>query len=1177
MSVNNTSPTISVSSSVSIGEPYSSNSEMLTAGNAKVSIAPPVVYQAIHKLPQTTISTGGSTPLIQEPLFSGSKQSFSSTSNSVTASSTVLVTVAPKQMIQAGSIINLAPATGTSIPAAKPYGKHQLPVRAIPVAGISHVAPKTSAGDAASVTTAFIDPGGGYSTKTLPVQTTLISPAIKPSKAQPILMAPGLRSPAPSTVKLQQTVYAPNAYHSYPVPAQTHTSNASLSKPAVISVTTPKVQPGIQIPVRSIYHGRTANPSSSTHDPSTIRRSSNVLYQPTTTISISVPARPNSHFEPPTSVLQIPAASGRTTCSHGVKPLYQIGLAPPLTTAASTKHQKLIVAHQPTSTVSVTVSSNQNAPFNTSASSVNATSVTAFTYSPASSRLAPNSFITSSSVPVAKVYPQQPPQRVHTLQPSVSGISAHARPAEFSIPTTIRQASVAMTTTQSSVSRSAVVTTVASTRPQNQPVIPSMLYWQQPGININIPYAATPNPSYGFRPAVTSVPASQFRINQNLLVMETAASGASSQSVTTFSQSGQPMSSVSINTIPNDQPRGPPSASHQPHMSPKPAILRRPARSETSVSKKLTLNSTDVHRVGGPISPIKMEHSVKENGNVAPKKRFVSNELIYPTPIIKPVIPGQVNLLKPIVTSNGITTISRIPKINKPSTEFITTNYMKTTVPSDKDPNVIQIGRHTQQTIGEIKIKNEVNFPHSGTVPNHLLHSHFHSVVKKEQPSKLQEESRVQVFQDVAAVYTVASTSNYPTVHQQQATNRSAFPHPMGTHRQTEPVLRTLRNIKPEPNPTVTGVKRDYDKISAFPMDKSRDPGKQIMHPSIPASLADPDPSVGLSPRKKPRKQTHIVAKELPDTEQVVDDEMSTDDADEFEDEQPLISMMNNEANAAIKLEGSNKAKNRLFYFDKQEAIKKVEEEKIKPKQEYTDAEGIRYIQVRKRPPISLLNGHRTKPVNNHFTHYSDVKVKETKTSLHNPCFNVKRLKGWKIAQLALQLDELALLDVDILRRISTIKDGLLQHAVHPAGNGIKAAETGCLSPAHTGQGSCLACPITPSVNTNNLTYTPTNFGKTLSNNSEGASGPTTPTITPVERKANRIREDIFKIEEMAQANIQRSNVMQEQLSEAKTAVMKALDHHTLVSKVVEMGRQVQRPKTPSSSSSSRSAKKKKS
>uniref|UniRef100_H2Z619 Histone deacetylase complex subunit SAP130 C-terminal domain-containing protein n=1 Tax=Ciona savignyi TaxID=51511 RepID=H2Z619_CIOSA len=118
--------------------------------------------------------------------------------------------------------------------------------------------------------------------------------------------------------------------------------------------------------------------------------------------------------------------------------------------------------------------------------------------------------------------------------------------------------------------------------------------------------------------------------------------------------------------------------------------------------------------------------------------------------------------------------------------------------------------------------------------------------------------------------------------------------------------------------------------------------------------------------------------------------------------------------------------------------------------------------------------------------------------------------------------------------------------------------------------------PATQVIQTTSF-YTPTNFGKTLINNSEGASCPNTPNLTPVERKSNRIREDILKIEEMAQANIQRSNVMQEQLIEAKTAVLKALDHQDLVDKVVQVARQAQKQSRPSSTSSSRASKKKKS
>uniref|UniRef100_A0A8C4V7Y6 Sin3A associated protein 130 n=1 Tax=Falco tinnunculus TaxID=100819 RepID=A0A8C4V7Y6_FALTI len=104
-------------------------------------------------------------------------------------------------------------------------------------------------------------------------------------------------------------------------------------------------------------------------------------------------------------------------------------------------------------------------------------------------------------------------------------------------------------------------------------------------------------------------------------------------------------------------------------------------------------------------------------------------------------------------------------------------------------------------------------------------------------------------------------------------------------------------------------------------------------------SMPPSDLPPGASPRKKPRKQQHVISTEEGDMMETnsTDDEKST-------------------------------AKSLLV---------KAEKRKSPPK-EYIDEEGVRYVPVRPRPPITLLRHYRNpwKAAYHHFQRYSDVRVK---------------------------------------------------------------------------------------------------------------------------------------------------------------------------------------------------------
>ncbi|CAJ0968775.1 unnamed protein product [Ranitomeya imitator] len=104
---------------------------------------------------------------------------------------------------------------------------------------------------------------------------------------------------------------------------------------------------------------------------------------------------------------------------------------------------------------------------------------------------------------------------------------------------------------------------------------------------------------------------------------------------------------------------------------------------------------------------------------------------------------------------------------------------------------------------------------------------------------------------------------------------------------------------------------------------------------SVPAGELPP----GASPRKKPRKQQHVISTEEGDM-------METNSTDEERCHiKPLTS--------------------------------RPEKRKSPPK-EYIDEEGVRYVPVKPRPPITLLRHYRNpwKAAYHHFQRYSDVRVK---------------------------------------------------------------------------------------------------------------------------------------------------------------------------------------------------------
>uniref|UniRef100_A0A3Q0RH21 Sin3A-associated protein a n=1 Tax=Amphilophus citrinellus TaxID=61819 RepID=A0A3Q0RH21_AMPCI len=202
----------------------------------------------------------------------------------------------------------------------------------------------------------------------------------------------------------------------------------------------------------------------------------------------------------------------------------------------------------------------------------------------------------------------------------------------------------------------------------------------------------------------------------------------------------------------------------------------------------------------------------------------------------------------------------------------------------------------------------------------------------------------------------------------------------------------------------------------------------------------------GASPRKKPRKQQHVISTE--ESEMV-----ETNSTDE-------------EKTPGRPITGRA-------------------ERRESPPREYVDEEGVRYVPVRPRPPITLLRHYRNpwKAAYHHFQRYSDIRVKEEKKGTLQDMANQRgvacRAQGWKIHLCAAQLRQLSSLEHDVYSRLSTLQEGLIP------------------------------------------------------------------------KKRAGADDDLHRINELIQGNMQRCKLVMDQVTEARDTMMKVLDHKEKVLKLL--------------------------
>ncbi|XP_073707703.1 histone deacetylase complex subunit SAP130a [Garra rufa] len=202
----------------------------------------------------------------------------------------------------------------------------------------------------------------------------------------------------------------------------------------------------------------------------------------------------------------------------------------------------------------------------------------------------------------------------------------------------------------------------------------------------------------------------------------------------------------------------------------------------------------------------------------------------------------------------------------------------------------------------------------------------------------------------------------------------------------------------------------------------------------------------GASPRKKPRKQQHVISTE--ETEMV--ETNSTD-----------------EERASSRTPGNR------------------HERHESPPREYVDEDGVRYVPVRPRPPLTLLRQYRNpwKAAYHHFQRYSDIRVKEEKKGSLQDMANQRgvacRAQGWKVHLCAAQLLQLTNLEHDVYSRLTTLQEGLIP------------------------------------------------------------------------KKRAGADDDLHRINELIQGNMQRCKLVMDQVTEARDTMMKVLDHKDRVLKLL--------------------------
>ncbi|XP_064638401.1 histone deacetylase complex subunit SAP130-like [Lineus longissimus] len=156
-------------------------------------------------------------------------------------------------------------------------------------------------------------------------------------------------------------------------------------------------------------------------------------------------------------------------------------------------------------------------------------------------------------------------------------------------------------------------------------------------------------------------------------------------------------------------------------------------------------------------------------------------------------------------------------------------------------------------------------------------------------------------------------------------------------------------------------------------------------------------------------------------------------------------------------------------------------------KDSFIDDEGTRWVNMRRRNQVALLNFYSCtwKAKNNHFYRQADVKIKDERRPTVNELSNQKgimqKTSGWKLYHLAAQLEDMNDCEKDVKSKMGGIQDSLIPKGKH----------------------------------------------------------------SPL------IDEEMSRVHDLTQGNIQRSQLIVDQLEEARSSMIKILDHKQKIMEIV--------------------------
>lgn len=595
-------------------------------------------------------------------------------------------------------------------------------------------------------------------------------------------------------------------------------------------------------------------------------------------------------------------------------------------------------------------------------------------------------------------------------------------------------------------------------------------------------------------------------------------------------------------------------------------LTKTPINQKITFSNQVLNPSQSLHNVSGDQRNQQQPVATHANHNIASKNivpailrrsahKHPSTADLIAAPTSKARFPSNTNQLdtqvtavktvtigKQIAPTNGITSIPKKVSVDREGCSSIYNNN-----PEIKPRNETVTSRAKAETAS------------SNLAQKHLVYQqHQHSLNKEfvnESSSQQQPLHPLSSSSNISCPIPVqcpTSTHLPPTsLTKQSATSMMS---------QTPPLIKTEPNLPPSnqqlyETPSRPSLKRDHD----------------VAQPSSFSSFE-------YSPRKKPRKQTHVIA---PD---IHDDEM-TDDADESVD--AMVYVGNNNARPEKLTQPTTEVAEQKL------ALIPVSEIKIEVKElaasneasssssgEFVDSEGVRYLPFRKRAPFKIMSGLRQKSLNNHFVRRSELKIKtEKKICLSDACYDESRFDLYKIGMLSLQFKSMIASEAEYSNKLQRIHDRFVTCCDVIANDGKHldpwevAVGYGCMATnASCDKDSTVNPPAASSSKNHKFGFTkqPYVVQGAIATDIQTVPAVRMATFDPIKsfhepfasstlRSDSCKRQTLIKLNEKILANMQRCQAAQHQLQESLQTVVRTMQSRELAVRVIAAVRSKQK------------------